>query len=56
MIAPYETAQRTMIWVPVCRDHFINWYAGIPEHERLPSYDLPESAHTIYQRIRKRKL
>lgn len=36
---------RPAIWVPVCDDHFAEWYKGAPFH--LPAFDMP-TAEQVY--------
>lgn len=32
---------RPAVWVPVCDDHFAEWYTEIEPENRLPAFDLP---------------
>jgi hypothetical protein len=44
MLAPQHTGgdvDRPAHWVPVCDEHFANWYADVGEDERLPVFVLP---------------
>jgi hypothetical protein len=48
---PYipEQSPTSPIWVPVCEEHYANWYAGIDLEDRLPAFPIEPAVHKLFR-------